>query len=137
MLETIMRNLRNWFLQDAYSGEYVVHNGSIDLPFMKTGQYFRIVGSTLNDGVYRYPATGLVDEVFVGSVWALAIPKAFLDAVAEIEAWQEKHGDAAAGPYQSESFGGYTYTKATDEKTGGAATWETTFRGRLNAWRKI
>ena len=137
MLETVLRSLRNWFLKEVYAGTYTVHYGSVELPFLQQGQYFRIVGSVFNDGVYQYPATGLIDETFTGSIWALAIPKAFLDTVKEIEAWQEKNGAASVGPYQSESFGGYSYTKATDDKTGGAVTWETAFRGRLNAWRKI
>lgn len=139
MLENVLRHVRNWFLTSdgVHTGVYTIAEGSIALPFLLPGQYFRIVGSVFNDGVYKYPAEGLFDETFNGVVWALAIPKALLDLVAEIEAWQQKNGASAAGPYQSESFGGYSYTRATDAATGGAVTWESAFRSRLNQWRKI
>ena len=59
------------------------------------------------------------------------------DLAKEIEAWEAKNGEVASGVYQSESFGGYTYTKATDAATGGAMSWQSVFRSRLSAWRKI
>ena len=60
-----------------------------------------------------------------------------IDLASEIEMWQEKNGEASVGIYQSESFGGYSYTRATDTKTGGIVTWETVFRSRLNPYRKL
>ena len=39
--------------------------------------------------------------------------------------------------FTSESFGGYSYTKATDSATGQPATWETVFRSQLNPYRKL
>lgn len=141
MLENVLRHLKNWFLipGGVHTGTFTIENGKIALPFLQPGQYFRVVGSIFNDGVYKYDDTlALTDEQpFDGEVWALAIPKALLDTVAEIETWQEKNGEAATGPYASESFGGYTYTKASDTKTGGAITWESAFRSRLNQWRKL
>ena len=136
MLEQVLRHLNNWFLVDIHEGTFTVENGSITLPFLLTNQYFRIVGSVFNDGLHQYPAVDLTDETFTGSVWALAVPKAVIDLSVEIEAWQEKNGDASVSPYQSESFGGYSYSKATDSASGGAVTWQTAFRSRLNAWRK-
>ncbi len=111
MLEQVLRHLNNWFLVEIHEGTFTVENGSITLPFLLTNQYFRIVGSVLNDGLHQYPAVDLTDETFTGSVWALAVPKAVIDLSVEIEAWQEKNGEAVASPYQSESFGGYSYTK--------------------------
>ena len=137
MLEQVLRHLNNWFLVEIHEGTFTVENGSITLPFLLTNQYFRIVGSVFNDGLHQYPAVDLTDETFTGSVWALAVPKAVIDLSVEIEAWQEKNGDASVSPYQSESFGGYSYSKATDSASGGAVTWQTAFRSRLNAWRKI
>lgn len=137
MLEQVLRHLNNWFLVEIHEGTFTVENGSIALPFLLTNQYFRIVGSVFNDGLHQYPAVDLTDETFTGSVWALAVPKAVIDLSVEIEAWQEKNGDASVSPYQSESFGGYSYSKATDSASGGAVTWQTAFRSRLNAWRKI
>lgn len=136
MLEQVLRYIRNWFPASFHNGTFVIENGTIDLPFMQNGQYFRIVGSVFNDGVYQYPAE-LQDETFNGSVWALAIPKAVLDIVSDIEEWNVKNADRVNSPYQSESFGGYSYTLKAGNGSGGGATWQSTFASRLNAWRKI
>ena len=139
MLEQVLREIRNWFTVDGgiRSGTYTIEDGGITLPFLVTGQYFRIIGSIFNDGLHQYPATGLVDEEFSGAIWALAIPPAVVDLADEIGAWQEKNGEASASPYQSESFGGYSYSKATDSASGGAVTWQSVFKRQLSAWRKI
>ena len=138
MLENVLRHLKNWFLVEIYHGAFAIRNGGIELPFLLDGQYFRIIGSVLNDGVYRYgDELALKDETFEGAVWALSIPQALLYIVQDIEEWQFKNGKAVASPYTSESFGGYSYTKATDAQTGGAMTWERAFRPQLNQWRKV
>ena len=139
MLEQVLMHLNNWFLVPGgiHEDAYTIKDGSIALPFLQNGQYFRICGSVFNDGLHRYPAADLTDEAFEGTVWALAVPQAVASLADEIDAWETKNGAAAVGPYQSESFGGYSYTKATDTHTGGAVTWQSAFRNRLNAWRKI
>ena len=139
MLEQILQHLRNWFLIPGgiHEGTYTTEGGGIDLPFLQDGQYFRICGSVFNDGLHCYPCSDLKAETFKGTVWALAVPAAVVSLSEEINAWQEKNGEASVGPYQSESFGGYTYTRATDEHSGGAVTWENAFRKRLNQWRKL
>lgn len=138
MLEQVLMHLKNWFLVPGgiHEGTYTIEDGGIALPFLANGQYFRICGSVFNDGLHQYPES-LIDETFTGSVWALAVPKSVIDLAADISAWQEKNGDASVSPYQSESFGGYSYSKATDSESGGAVTWQSAFRSRLNAWRKI
>ena len=139
MLEQVLMHLKNWFLVPGgiHEGTYTIEDGGITLPFLANGQYFRICGSVFNDGLHQYPAGDLKTETFDGTVWALAVPQAVIDLAAEIEAWQKKNGDASVSPYQSESFGGYSYSKATDSASGGAVTWHSAFRSRLNAWRKL
>ena len=132
MLETVLMYLNNWFVVGRYDDTYTIEDGGITLPFLVDGQYFRIVGSLFNDGVYQYPAE-LTDETFDGSVWALAIPKALLSTVEEITAWTAKNGDS--GPYTSESFGGYSYSKATNSK-GLAVGWRDVFAAQLAPWKK-
>ena len=137
MLTEICAELRNWFVvpNGVHIQTYTISGGSIaPLDFLQEGQYFRIVGSVFNDGVYQYPDTSLTDEVFEGAVWALAIPKSLLDLVAEIEDWSEKNASAQNTPYQSESFGGYSYTLKNGAD---GATWKTVFASRLNTWRKL
>lgn len=141
MLEQILMHLNNWFVMpgEIYGGTYHIEDGSIELPFLQNGQYFRITGSVFNDGLHQYPAEGLTDEEFEGCISCLAIPKAVLEVAQEIEAWQAKNGAAAASPFQSESFGGYSYSKSTSVSatSGGISSWQDAFRGRLNQWRKL
>ena len=134
MLETVLQNLNNWFLvpDGVHAGEFTVQGGQITLPFLQTGQYFRVVGSVFNDGLHQYPVADLTDETFTGSVWALAVPKAVIELAEEIDAWQTKNGDP--GPFTSESFGGYSYSKATNA-SGMAVGWQDVFKSRLNDWR--
>lgn len=138
MLENVLQHLNNWFLVDVHEGEFVVRNGSITLPFLQTNQYFRICGSMFNDGLHQYPAGDLTDETFTGTVWALAVPKAVVSLAEDIAAWEEKNGEAVASPYQSESFGGYSYTKRSAGSDGSTLNgWQDAFKGRLNDWRKL
>ena len=138
MLEQVLMNIRRWFPVEGgiHSGTFTIKDGGITLPFLAEGQYFRIVGSVFNDGLYQYPAADLTDETFTGSVWALAVPKAVIDLADEIQKWQEKNGEAASGIYQSESFGGYQYSKQTASDGGQLTVWSV-FRKRLNQWRKL
>ncbi len=138
MLEQILRHLNNWFLVEIHGGTFAVENGSIALPFLQNNQYFRIVGSVFNDGLHQYPAYDLADETFDGTVWVLAIPNAVVDLAKDIAEWEGKNGEAVASPYQSESFGGYSYTKRSAGGDSGALNgWQDAFRARLNTWRKI
>lgn len=137
MLEQVLTYLNNWFLVDLHEGTYTIENGSIALPFLQPGQYFRILGSVFNDGLYRYgDAEGLTDETFDGVIWALAVPRSVITLSEEIAEWQEKNKDAVNSPYTSESFGGYSYTKAAGGSNGAALTWQSVFSTRLNAFRK-
>lgn len=136
MLDEILAEIRNYFVVGVHSGDYKVIGGRLSpLDFLQNGQYFRIVGSVMNDGVYRYPYSGLTDETFSGEIWALAVPPTLIALVADIEEYEKKAKETVS-PYTSESFGGYSYTKATDSN-GSPLSWEKVFARRLNKWRKI
>lgn len=141
MLEELMRECRNWFKvpDGAYSGTFTIKDGSITLPFLVEGQYFRIIGSVFNDGVYQYGAGSLTDETFDGAVWALAVPADFISLVEDVEAWRNKYENAANSPFQSESFAGYSYTLKSDSAAQGGSSkgWRGAFSTRLNKWRKL
>ena len=138
MLEQVLMNIRNWFPVKGgiHSGTFTIKDGGITLPFLADGQYFHICGSVFNDGLHQYNVLDLIDETFNGTIWALAIPKAVIELAAEIEAWEKKNGEAASGIYQSESFGGYQYSKQTASDGGQLTVWSV-FRKRLNQWRKL
>lgn len=144
MLELVLKEIHNWFRvrDDAdgkHTGEYIISGGSISLPFLQSGQYYRIIGSVFNDGLHKYGEDDLQDESFSGTIWALGIPKAVVDLAAEIAEWDSKFGDIIQSPYTSESFGGYSYTKAStgSADSAGVSGWRDIYRARLNPWRKL
>lgn len=150
MLTNICQYLRNWFdkkMPKIY-GEFTIQDGAIvDSPVplsdvLKQGQYIRVVKSALNDGVHTYPSDeSFEDEMFTGAIWGMAIPKDVITLANEIQAWQEKYGGAdsvAMSPYQSESFGGYSYSKGGGTGDSGyGVSWSDVFAKRLSPWRKI
>ena len=140
MLEQICAFIHNFFYGDRYAGTFTIADGILTVDGLIDGQYFRICGSRLNDGVYRYGVDQLTDETFTGVVWDMRPPKSFLTLAEEIEAWQTKYGEATQGPYQSESFNGYSYSKGSATDASGKSvpvTWQTTFGPYLNHWRKL
>lgn len=140
-LTELCKELRNWFDVNRYFGTFTIAEGSISLPELQDGQYFRIIGSVFNDGVYQYPVTGLTNETFDGAVWAMAVPPAVIALLSDINEWEDAYGEAVLSPYSSESFGGYSYSKSSGMTAGGAengsGSYISAFASRLNKWRKI
>lgn len=138
MLTEICAELRNWFTvpDGVHIKTYTISGGSIaPHDFLQEGQYFRIVGSVFNDGVYQFPTSELTDEVFNGAVWAMRVPPCVVALAAEIKKFNESEA-AKPSAYTSESFGGYAYTKATSSD-GAPVGWKTVFAKKLNQWRKL
>ena len=145
MLTEICEHLHNWF--DVRDGAYInrtadtftISGGSIS-PFPSSligGQYIRIVGSLLNDGIYLLPADFIIpeleDETFTRAIFGLAIPRDLVTLDSEITAYVTAN---PASGYVSESFGGWSGTKATGAN-GAALSWQSVYGARLNRWRKI
>ena len=146
MLTELCQELRNWFELDRRYGTFTISGGTLTADFLKPGQYYRIKGSVFNDGVHCYCESDLeADEVFVGEVWAMAIPKAVIELDEQIDEWRAKYESAdsqAMSPFQSESFGGYSYSKGNASSASGSAAttptgWKAVFASSLNRWRKI
>lgn len=131
----IMKHIRNFFAITSVRGEWEIKDGTIDLPFLVDGQYFIIEGSLFNDYVvYKYGTDKLTDEAFEGFIIPLNVPKPFVELCEEIKAFNES--PEGKGNYVSESFGGYSYSKATGTN-GAPLGWQGIFKERLNEWRKI
>lgn len=151
MLTLICQYLHNWFDrgQAKYIGKITVdEDGNMTddgKPLtLKNGQYFRIIGSTFNDGVHKYPASGVVPEEFEGAVWAMAVPPAVIALSQTIGDWMEKYGGVdsyAMSPYASESFDGYSYSKSSGNYSSGGSsasvTWMDVYGALLSPWRKL
>ena len=137
MLTELCAELRNYFVVKIHEGRFTINGGKIaPLDFIQENQYFRIVGSVFNDGVYQYTADlVLTDEIFSGSVWAMAVPPTLIALAEDIKKYNESD-EAKPSAYTSESFGGYSYSKATDEN-GVAVSWKKVFASRLRPYRRI
>ena len=137
MLNEVCAEIRNYFVVKIHEGRFTIDGGKIaPLDFIQENQYFRIVGSVFNDGVYKNTADlELTNEVFCGSVWAMAVPPSVVALAEEIKKYNESD-EAKPSAYTSESFGGYSYSKATDEN-GVAVGWKKVFASRLKPYRRI
>ena len=134
-LTNLCAEIRNYFETKKRFGTFTISGGSISpSDFLQDGQYFRIVGSVFNDGVHRHPAHDLTDETFDGAVWAMAVPPAVIELLQKIQEFEAATANAPTA-YISESFGGYSYTKATD-KNGLPVGWKSVFKNELSRWRK-
>lgn len=149
ILEQVLYHIHNWFERESFtvSGCEVV-GGSLPesvTDLMLDGQWYRIEGSYLNDGLHQNPADDLTDETFDGTISLLAIPKALIDIAEEIGEWvddtSEADKEARRAKFQSESFGGYSYSRMGDSRanmtSGGLSGWQAAFAGDLNPWRKM
>ena len=109
MLTELCRECRNWFTADSdkHRGDFTISDGGITpFDFVLNGQYFRIMGSHFNDGVYKNvpeEVEKLTTETFTGQIWAMRIPPAFIDLSGKIEEYIVKNENEIS-PYTSEIF---------------------------------
>lgn len=144
MLSEICRELKNWFDRDQphFYGTFEIKNNHIaDTEFesvIKPNQYFRIYGSVFNDGVWKNDESlQLTNEIFNGEISLMAIPAEVIDLETEIKNWLTTNADALNSVYASESFGGYSYSKASGNSGKPVSSWQDAFASKLNLWRKI
>lgn len=146
MLTELCKEIKNWFEYAKFFGTFTIESNVMTGNYsLQEGQYFRIVGSVFNDGVYKFgESLELTDETFTGAVWAMAVPKEVIALAADIKEWADKYqaiDSVAMSPFNSESFGGYSYSKSSGGSASGnvdlSGTWQGAFADRLNHWRKI
>ena len=131
--------LRNWFVNEknSYSGKVKIENGALAESYgIKPNQYFRIMGSDFNDGVYQYPITALTDEEFTGTIWRMSVPPELVSLITEMNTWETKYGGMINSPYQSESKADYSYSLKQGQSGRNFSALDQ-FSGRLAKWRKI
>lgn len=144
VLTELCDELNNYFVKERVDGTFTISGKSIDLhEYIQDGQCFRIVGSVFNDGVHKYPATDLHDEVFNGAIWSMAVPQTVIDLASDIKAWKDKYAGAespAMSPFQSESFNNYSYSKASGGTAGSGDygnSWQGVFAPQMSKWRRL
>jgi len=139
-LPELLDVLNNYFDDESIAGDFTISGGAfINLPTtIMADQWYKIDGSVFNDGIYQKgKETTLKDETFAGYVSAMRVPPAIDKLLADINAWITAKGDdQGMTGVVSESFDGYSYTKATNEK-GMPATWREVFSKQIVRYKKI
>ena len=146
-LEDILWHIHNWFGRESVTAKVEIAGGELPASVsarLMEGQWYRIEGSYLNDGLHQHPDTELSDETFDGTISLLAIPRALLRLDQRIQDYIDQTADATEkarrSPFQSESFDGYSYSlkggNGSNSASGGLSGWQSEFAGELNAWRK-
>jgi len=144
MLTEICQYLHNYFDYERHSGDIsivgheVFCNGKqIEI---ENGQYFALFRQRIPLGVFQ--KNELSDKSFTGSVWLMDVPKAIIDANTWAETWKANNmaaGSEANSVFQSESFGGYSYSKGNNSKgkVGASIFDNAQFAAMLAPYRKL
>ena len=143
MTGAVMAQVRNYFEGDPIEGQIsVTAEGMIMLPDdLPMCLYVAICGSAMHDGVWRVSGGYIFDgeatpelpaECFVGTVWPLYPPQAFLRICKDVAAFEAERG---LSPVVSESFGGYSYSLATGQN--GPMTWQERFSQKLRPYCRM
>ena len=147
MLTEICQYLRNWFDRTSdgtrlptWTGDIEIANGEL-VGFadrLLPGQYFRILDSKLNNGVWQYGVDFLKDETFSGTVQEMAVPEVVVQAAESWKAYREKYGEVLDSPFSSENYFGYSWTKDSKAVNGSSGSGiPDSIASMLAPWRKI
>ena len=163
MLNKVLRYLNNYFMNTKlvqtgtgfiYDRQYEYNkeisftatdtiNGDFEGTYI-AGEYVRIQGSRINDGVYKVSAnnnTSLTIDTDIkavkteGAVSVLIskcyIPDELIDLVSDISSWVDNNSvDGVA----SESIDDYSITYDSNTSSGG---WQGAFQGKLSQYKKL
>ena len=141
---TRMCTILNNFFTDKkhiFYDTYNIYDNIFKSDFLCHGQYFRITGSKLNDGIFCNVPEDLKrlrDETFTGSVWAMEVPADFIRLCDDVERFNAKIAELSGNfqGYASESWGGYSYTLPTSAPSY-MLDWQRRIRQDMNFYRKI
>ena len=146
LMKEVCDYIHNYFVFDTVESTFIISDNLLqnDELELYEGQYFIIEGSKFNDGMFKYTEvpeeTDLIDETFKGCIKLCSIPRDVQNIVKDIAEWQEKNAETLNSPFQSESFGGYSYSKGnstTREGKNRTYSWKDVFGSKLYPYRKI
>ena len=87
-IEALCAETHNYFEFSKNIGDYKIEGGVLSLPFLSVGQFFRIVGSKFNDGIYVYGPEGKVSR---DAEWQKAYAESTWNPVPAV-VWKETAG---------------------------------------------
>ena len=142
MLYEVLQYINDYRIDDYCDLVEIEADGLIvsDVTKFIANQYVLIIGSKINDGVYKVSSIvgnklfievdfDLTPEVPECFVYSLAIPRQLLNLVSEIEAYNLKSSGVS-----SESLGDYSVNYGNEN---GDVSWIVAFRKRLAPFRKV
>lgn len=156
-LTDLCAKTRNWFDdKPKHFGKFNLTD-TTTMDFLHEGQFYRIIGDVTNDSLkLSYNSVVYCDTIdgelrlcelstpesveklngeLDGAIWELSIPKDFVMLWIEIYNYEQKNADILNSPFQSESFGGYSYSKANGSN-GALTVWDN-FASDIARWQKI
>lgn len=143
-VELLMRECNNYFFKWKEVGTFTIADNKISgfKGNYLVGQYIRLKGSILNDGVYKIESisnnqitvTGLNNEVFEGVIFGLSVPKDFVELSSKIDDHIKTVPKNANKV--SESFNNYSISYATGS-SGKVLEWQTIFSDSLKDYRNV
>lgn len=144
VIEQVLKEIRNYYIIDGVFAAKVDADGVIvsDVGIFMAGAYVYVVGSVMNDGVYKILSIDentnkLTLEGFLQAemierkfrVYLCAIPKTVLDLAEEIKAYNESNPNGV----KSESLGDYSVSYGG---ANGSSDWAAVYRSKLAPYRK-
>lgn len=165
-IEALCAETHNYHETDKVIGDYTIENGNIVLPFLAENQFFRVVGSKFNDGVYIYSQDAFIirsstwEEVMNGNLdwealkektWGELVERDLVDETFHGAIWPMNMPRAflalskeIAEYNESEEAKPKPYTSENINGyysyTKASATdseWQNVFSGKLKRWRKV
>lgn len=137
MLFEAMSYCKNWFVTEIHKGNISIQDNTINLngkeftPNAYT-DFLRLIGGHTNEQMFDSSKV-LENDEFEGEIWELAPPQEFIKLCDKIREWNDEN---KPNDKTSESFGGYSYSKATNNN-GVPLTWQDVFAKELRAYKKI
>jgi len=141
-LESLMKECNNYFYRWKETNTFTIENGTIEVEgTYLVGQYIKLTGSIMNDGVYKAETVvdntitilGLINEVFYGIIYGLAIPKEFISLSDRVEEYNIKN---VISNKSSEGFNNYSVGYATNGN-GKPMQWQDIFKADIDTYRQI
>ena len=141
-MNKILRYLNNYFYKFGEKGLIKIEENKIQVNGKYlVGQYIKLEGSTMNDTVLKVisvvdnqiTVTGAYNEEFEGVIYSLAVPRDLIELEEKIKEFEATNKPSNLN---AESFGGYSYSKASNGK-GGVASWKDIFFDDLKPYRKL
>lgn len=142
-LLNILKYLNNYFYKFREdNSNFKIENNKIKVKGKYIpGQYIRIYNSYLNDGIFQVIGVedgaitieGGINEEFDGVIFSLSIPRDILKLSEKVKEYNQKNVNNGI---ISESFEGYSYTKATNNN-GELVQWHDAFKSELAPYKKM